>query len=87
MAAAKAAPNTKAPPRSYALPKGGPGGSAAYPVDTQARAVSALARVATNGTAAEKAKVRAAVAARYPDLPSSRGQGNSQAAAAAKKRK
>ena len=83
----KPAPNTKAPARSYALPHGGPGGSAAYPVDTQARAVSALARVATNGTPQEKAKVRAAVAARYPDLPSSSGQGNSQAAAAAKRRK
>jgi hypothetical protein len=69
------------------LPRGGPGGAAAYPINTQARAVSALARVAANGTPAEKSKVRAAVARKYPDLPSSSGQGGSKAATAAKKRK
>lgn len=83
MAAAKKkpAPDTQAPAGSYALPGGGPGGADAYPVDTKGRAVSALARVAANGTPAEKAQVRAAVRKAYPDLPSSRGRGGSQAAA------
>ena len=78
----KPAPNTKAPKGSYALPGGGPGGADAYPVDTKGRAVAALARVAEFGTPAEKAKVRAAVKAKYPDLPSSKGSGGSKAAAA-----
>lgn len=69
----KPAPNTRAPKGSYALPGGGPGGADAYPIDTRARAVAALARVAQYGTAEEKAKVRAAVKRRYPDLPSSQG--------------
>jgi hypothetical protein len=67
----KPAPNTKAPPGSYALPGGGPGGADAYPIDTKARGENALSRVAANGTPAEKAKVRAAVKKKYPDLPSS----------------
>ena len=46
-----------------------------------AHAVAALARVAKNGTPAEKAKVRADVARKFPDLPSSKGKGKSQAAA------
>jgi hypothetical protein len=71
--AKKPAPNTKAPAGSYALPGGGPGGADAYPVDTRGRAISALSRVEENGTPAEQAKVRAAVKAKYPDLPSSRG--------------
>lgn len=77
----KPAPNTPAPKETYALPGGGPGGADAYPIGTRGRAVSALARVAANGTPAEKAKVRAAVRKEHPDLPSSRGQGGSQAAA------
>lgn len=80
MTGKKPAPNTKAPKGSYALPGGGPGGSDAYPLKNKGQAVSALARVAENGTPAEKAKVRAAVAAKYPGLPSSSGQGGSQAA-------
>lgn len=81
MASSKPAPNTPAPKGSYALPGGGPGGSDAYPIDSKGQAVSALARVAANGTPAEKAKVRAAVRRQYPDLPSSSGTGGSQAAA------
>jgi len=81
----KPAPNTEAPKGSYALPGGGPGGADAYPVTSKAQAVSALARVAANGTPAEKAKVRAAVRKQYPDLPSSQGKGNSQAAAHTRK--
>jgi len=76
----KPAPNTKAPAGSYALPGGGPGGADAYPVNTKARGANALARVEQNGTPAEKAKVRAAVKNKYPDLPSSKGEGGSAAA-------
>ncbi len=76
----KPAPNTKAPAGSYALPGGGPGGADAYPVNTKARGANALARVEQNGTPAEKAKVRAAVKRKYPDLPSSKGEGDSAAA-------
>lgn len=80
----KPAPNTKAPAGSYALPGGGPGGADAYPIDSKARGANALSRVAANGTPAEQAKVRAAVKNKYPDLPSSKGQGDSAAAAKAK---
>jgi hypothetical protein len=82
----KPAPNTKAPAGSYALPKSGPGGAAAYPIDTPGRAASALARVKANGSPAEQARVRAAVKAKYPNMPSSQGTGGS-AAAKANKRK
>ena len=77
----KPAPNTKAPAGSYALPGGGPAGADAYPINTKGRAVAALARVAEFGTPAEQAKVRSAVAAKYPGLPSSGGKGGSKAAA------
>jgi hypothetical protein len=83
----KPAPNTKAPAGSYALPGGGPGGADAYPVNTKARGANALSRVAANGTPAEKAKVRAAVKSKYPDLPSSQGKGTSQAADSTGKKK
>lgn len=85
MTGKKPSPNTKAPKGSYALPGGGPGGSDAYPLKNKGQAVSALARVAANGTPAEKAKVRAAVARKYPALPSSSGKGGSKAAAAARR--
>jgi len=80
----KPAPNTPAPAGSYALPGGGPGGADAYPINTRARGANALARVTQDGTPAEQAKVRAAVKAKYPDLPSSQGKGGSPAAKAAK---
>jgi hypothetical protein len=78
----KPAPNTKAPAGSYALPGGGPDGADAYPIHDRAHGSNALSRVAANGTPAEKAKVRAAVKRKYPDLPSSKGKGNSAAAKA-----
>jgi hypothetical protein len=78
----KPAPNTRAPAGSYALPGGGPGGADAYPINSRARGANALARVEQNGTPAEKAKVRGAVKRKYPDLPSSQGQGGSAAARA-----
>ena len=62
----------------------GPGGADAYPIQDKAHGANALARVADNGTPAEQAKVRAAVKAKYPNLPSSQGKGGSAAAAAAK---
>lgn len=75
------------PKDSFALPGGGPEGADAYPLTgpdgqpSQAHAVAALARVAKNGTPAEKREVRAAVRKKFPDLPSSQGKGDSQAAA------
>ena len=78
----KPAPNTPAPAGSYALPGGGPGGADAYPIHDRKHGANALARVEQNGTPAEKAKVRAAVKRKYPDLPSSQGKGNSAAAKA-----
>jgi hypothetical protein len=76
----KPAPNTPAPAGSYALPGGGPGGADAYPVHDRKHAANALSRVSANGTPAEKAKVRAAVKRKYPDLPSSKGEGSSSTA-------
>lgn len=55
-----------------------------YPIPDKAHAVDALARVDANGTSQEKAQVRAAVRRRFPDLPSSKGQGGSAAARARK---
>lgn len=43
-----------------------------YPIDTKARARNALARVSQFGTPAEKAKVRAAVKRKYPDIEQSK---------------
>lgn len=71
------APGARAlPDSSFAIPA-----TRDYPINTRGRAVAALARVATDGTPTEQAKVRAAVRNRYPTLPSSQGNGRSQAAA------
>jgi hypothetical protein len=71
----------KALPRdNFAVPASG-SKDAGYPIEDKPHAVAALARVAANGTPAEKAQVRAAVKAQYPDLPSSKGKGPSAAAA------
>lgn len=48
---------------SFALPS-----KRAYPIDTKARAISALSRVAQHGNPTEKAKVRAAVHRKYPSI-------------------
>lgn len=42
--------------------------SGSYPIDTKARARNALARAAQHGSPAEKARVRAAVKRRYPEI-------------------
>lgn len=63
--------NTQAPAGSYAVPAGSPVGGrgvAKFPINTQARARNALARVQQTGTAQEKAMVKKAVASKYPAL-------------------
>lgn len=47
-------------------PEGKQGGS--YPIENEAHARNALARVAQHGTAAEKTEVRRKVHAKYPDI-------------------
>ena len=49
--------------KSFALP-----GKRKYPIPDKAHARNALARVAQNGTPAEKKMVRAAVTKRFPSL-------------------
>ncbi len=51
------------PKKDFAEP-----GSRSYPISDKAHARNALARVAQHGTAAEKAKVRAAVHKKFPDI-------------------
>lgn len=51
------------PKKSFAEP-----GKRKYPIEDKAHARNALARVAQHGTPAEKAKVRAAVHKKYPDI-------------------
>lgn len=60
-------------PRSdFALPGHGKGpkgaGAGSYPIPDKSHARNALARVAQHGTSAEKARVRAKVHAKYPDI-------------------
>lgn len=43
-------------------------GKRAYPIDTKARAKSALGRVKQHGTKAQQKAVRSAVTKRYPSL-------------------
>ena len=60
--------------KSFAEP-----GKRAYPIEDKAHARDALARVAANGTPAEKAKVRAAVKKKYPSIKQTkRGKGLAQ---------
>jgi hypothetical protein len=60
------------PSSSFALPGKGEGpsgkGSGSYPVPAKSHARNALARVAQHGTSAEKAKVRAKVHAKFPNI-------------------
>lgn len=50
------------PKKSFALP------GKRYPINDEAHAKNALARVAQHGTPAEKAKVKAAVRKKYPNI-------------------
>ena len=54
------------PAKSFAEPK-----ERKYPIEDQAYARNALARVSRFGTASEKAKVKAAVKKKYPSLEKS----------------
>lgn len=60
------------PSSSFALPGKGTGpsgkGPGSYPIPDKAHARNALARVSQHGSSAEKAKVRAKVHAKYPDI-------------------
>ena len=60
------------PRKSFALPGKGEGpqgkGAGSYPIPDAKHARNALARVAQHGTSAEKAKVRAAVARKFPGI-------------------
>lgn len=51
------------PDRAFAIPE-----RRAYPIDTRARAISALSRVKQHGSNQDKHRVRAAVHRRYPDI-------------------
>lgn len=50
-------------PSNFAIPS-----TRSYPIQDAAHARNALARVAQNGTPAEKAKVRSAVKRKYPGI-------------------
>lgn len=60
------------PKSSFALPGKGTGkegkGPGSYPIPDKSHARNALARVAQHGSSSEKAKVRAKVHAKYPDI-------------------
>jgi hypothetical protein len=60
------------PSSSFALPGKGEGpqgkGSGSYPVNDPNHARAALSMVAQHGTPAEKARVRAKVHAKYPNI-------------------
>ncbi len=66
--------------KSFALPsaktKSNPAGHGAYPIPDASHARNALARVSQFGSSSQKAKVRAAVHAKYPGIgKSSSGKG------------
>lgn len=64
------------PTKDFALPGKGTGkggkGPGSYPIDTKARARSALSRGAANASPAEDAKIKRAVARRYPEIKQSK---------------
>lgn len=60
------------PSKSFALPGKGEGpkgkGAGSYPIPDESHARNALARVSQHGSSAEKATVRAKVAAKFPGI-------------------
>jgi hypothetical protein len=60
------------PSSSFALPGKGEGpsgkGSGSYPIPDASHARNALSRVAQHGSSAQKAKVRAKVHAKFPNI-------------------
>jgi hypothetical protein len=65
MAKLSSAARKEIPSKSFAEPN-----KRKYPIENEAHAKNALARVSQNGTPAEKAKVRAAVKKKYPSIGS-----------------
>ena len=63
MAKLTAAVRNNLPTSDFALPK-----DRAYPINDRGHAANALARVSHDGTAEEKAAVRAKVHAKYPSM-------------------
>ena len=55
------------PKGDFAIPSKAPA-SGSYPIDTAARARSALSRAAANASPAEQAKIRAAVERKFPSM-------------------
>jgi hypothetical protein len=72
MAKLTTAARKKLPSKSFALPGKGTGaggkGPGSYPIPDKTHARNALARVAQHGSSSEKARVRAKVHAKYPDI-------------------
>jgi hypothetical protein len=65
----------KAMPKSeFALPSKREGGKGGYPIPDKSHARNALSRVSQFGSAAQKAKVRAAVHRKYPSIGRSKSQ-------------
>lgn len=68
MAKLTAKARKKMPSKSFAEP-----GKRAYPINDRSHAANAKARVAQFGTPAEKAKVNAAVAKKFPGMGKPKG--------------
>lgn len=72
MAVLSSSQRKKLPASDFALPGKGEGssgtGAGSYPIPDASHARNALARVSQHGSSAEKAKVRAKVHAKYPDI-------------------
>jgi hypothetical protein len=66
------------PKSDFALPGKGEGpkgaGAGSYPIPDKAHARNALARVSQHGSSEEKAKVRAKVHSKYPDIGKDKGK-------------
>lgn len=56
------------PKSSFALPSKREGGKGGYPIPDKSHARNALSRVSQFGSSSEKAKVRAAVHRKFPDI-------------------
>lgn len=67
----------KIPKGSFAIPEKAPE-SGSYPINDKAHARNALSRVAQHGTPEEKARVRRAVAAKYPSIGKSKKKGKKE---------
>jgi hypothetical protein len=72
MAKLTTAARKKLPSKEFALPGKGTGpkgkGPGSYPIPDRSHARSALQRVSQHGSPQEKARVRAKVHAKYPDI-------------------